>query len=223
MNLAIFDLDYTLLPVDSDYEWGQFLVRLGVVDPVSFASRNDAFFAQYLAGTLDPVEYLHFAFGTLAGFPRAQLDEWHQQFMDEVITPAIHPVALALVEQHRSAGDLTVIISATNSFVTGPIARRFKVDHLISAEPELDSAGKITGKIRGTPTHGQGKVSHLHAWLAGRGTRLEEFGRSAFYSDSHNDLPLLSAVTDPVATNPNEKLKAHALAHGWPVLNLFDD
>ncbi|WP_151448389.1 histidinol-phosphatase [Lacisediminimonas profundi] len=223
MKLAIFDLDYTLIPIDSDFEWGQFLVRLGVVDPVSFAARNQEFFEQYLAGTLDPVAYLHFAFGTLAAFPRAQLDQWHQQFMAEVITPAIRPAAMALVEKHQAEGDLTVIISATNSFITGPIAREFKVEHLIAAEPEVDSRGEITGQIRGTPTHGQGKVSHLHAWLASRGTRLDQFERSAFYSDSHNDLPLLSAVTDPVATNPNEKLKAHALAHGWPVLNLFND
>lgn len=221
MNLAIFDLDYTLLPLDSDFEWGQFLVKLGVVDGEAFARRNQEFFEQYLAGTLDPVEYLHFAFGTLASFPRQRLDAWHGQFMQEVIRPAIRAEAQALVDKHREAGDLTVIITATNSFVTAPIAAMFEVDHLIAAEPETDGDGNITGRIKGSPTHGQGKVQHLHQWLAGRGSTLADFPKSAFYSDSHNDLPLLSAVTDPVATNPNAKLEAHARTHGWQVLRLF--
>jgi HAD superfamily hydrolase (TIGR01490 family) len=220
MNLAIFDLDYTLLPVDSDFEWGQFLVRVGAVDSENFERSNRAFFEQYLAGTLDPVAYLHFAFGTLSKFPRTQLNAWHRQFMEEVILP-IKPQALALVEKHRRAGDLTAIISATNSFVTGPIAACFQVDHLIAAEPQTDGEGNITGAIKGTPTHGEGKVRHLNAWLHSRGTSLAQFERSTFYSDSHNDLPLMSAVTDPVATNPNEKLLAHARQHGWTVMNLF--
>lgn len=220
MNLAIFDLDYTLLPVDSDFEWGQFLVRIGAVDSASFERSNREFFEQYLAGTLDPVAYLHFAFGTLAKFPRTQLDSWHQQFMQEVILP-IKPQALALVQEHKRAGDLTAIISATNSFVTGPIAACFGVDHLISAEPQTDDEGNITGQIKGLPTHGEGKVQHLHAWLKSRGTTLAQFERSTFYSDSHNDLPLLSVVTNPVATNPNDKLRAHAEQHGWAVMNLF--
>ena len=220
MNLAIFDLDYTLLPVDSDFEWGQFLARIGAVDSEAFERRNKEFFEQYLAGTLDPVEYLQFAFGTLAQFQRGQLDAWHARFMEEVILP-LRPAALELVDKHRRAGDLTVIITATNSFVTRPIAERFNVDHLIAAEPEVNAQGQMTGRIRGTPTHGQGKVNHLHAWLASRGASLEQFARSTFYSDSHNDLPLLMKVTDPVATNPNEKLEAHARQHGWPVLNLF--
>ncbi|MDB5796297.1 MAG: family hydrolase [Paucimonas sp.] len=222
MNLAIFDLDYTLLPLDSDYEWGQFLVRLGVVDAQAFSRRNREFFDQYLAGTLDPVEYLHFAFGTLAAFPRQKLDLWHAQFMHEVVLPSIFPGALDLVDRHRQAGELTVIITATNSFVTAPIARQFGVDHLIAAEPEVDATGRPTGKIQGQPTHGQGKVTHLHAWLDSRGTRLSDFGKVTFYSDSHNDLPLLSAVTHPVATNPNDRLREHALAQGWPILNLFE-
>jgi HAD superfamily hydrolase (TIGR01490 family) len=220
MNLAIFDLDYTLLPVDSDFEWGQFLVRVGAVESESFERSNREFFEQYLAGTLDPVAYLHFAFGTLAKFPRVQLDAWHTQFMQEVILP-LKPQALALVDKHKRAGDLTAIISATNSFITGPIAARFGVDHLISAEPETDAEGNMTGRIKGTPTHGAGKVSHLHAWLQSRGTTLAQFDRSTFYSDSHNDLPLMSAVTHPVATNPNDTLRSHALQHGWAVMNLF--
>ncbi|HEX2531151.1 MAG TPA: HAD family hydrolase [Burkholderiaceae bacterium] len=223
MNLALFDLDYTLLPLDSDYEWGQFLARAGAVDAAAFEKRNAEFFAQYEAGTLDPIEYLEFAFGTLAQFPRWQLDEWHRQFMDEIIRPAIRPVARDLVQRHRDQGDLVAIITATNRFVTAPIAQAFGVEHLIAAEPELTTAGDITGKPLGTPPYGQGKVLNMNAWLAGLGKTLGSFGSSHFYSDSQNDIPLLSIVTNPVATNPNAKLAAHAQAHGWPIMKLFDD
>jgi HAD superfamily hydrolase (TIGR01490 family) len=223
MNLALFDLDHTLLPLDSDYEWGQFLVRVGAVDPDSFAKRNAAFYAQYEAGTLDPVEYLEFALGTLAQFPRAQLDDWHHAFMEEVIQPAILPVARDLVKRHQDADDLVAIITATNSFVTTPIAAAFGVANLIAAEPELNAAGEITGRLRGIPTSGPGKVIHTQQWLHARGKTLDNFARSYFYSDSQNDIPLLSAVTHPIATNPNALLKAHAQAHGWPILTLFND
>jgi HAD superfamily hydrolase (TIGR01490 family) len=223
MNLALFDLDHTLIPLDSDYEWGQFLVRIGAVDPEAFAKRNAAFFAQYQAGTLDPVEYLQFALGTLAQFPRKQLDEWHLQFMEEVIQPAVLPVARDLVKRHQDADDLVVIITATNKFVTAPIAKAFGVAHLIAAEPELTPDGNLTGKLVGIPTSGPGKVIHTNAWLVARGKSLSSFARSYFYSDSQNDIPLLSAVTNPVATNPNALLKAHAQAQGWPLLNLFND
>ncbi|HEY8607474.1 MAG TPA: HAD family hydrolase [Noviherbaspirillum sp.] len=222
MNLALFDLDHTLIPLDSDYEWGQFLVRIGAVDAEDFARRNAAFYAQYEAGTLDPVEYLEFALGTLARFPRAQLDAWHAQFMEEVITPALRPAALDLVRRHQDTDDLVAIITATNRFVTAPIAKALGVDHLIAAEPELDERGEITGKLRGLPTSGAGKVVHAGAWLKAHGKTLGDFQRSTFYSDSQNDIPLLSAVTHPVATNPNALLKAHAQAHGWPILNLFE-
>ncbi|MEO7496216.1 MAG: HAD family hydrolase [Massilia sp.] len=220
-NLALFDLDHTLLPIDSDYEWGQFLVRIGAVDPVAFKQANDNFFAQYQAGTLDPVEYLEFALGTLARFPRADLDAMQRRFMDEVIAPAILPQARALLRQHQDAGDLVAIITATNRFVTGPIAAALGVEHLIAAEPELDADGNITGKLRGIPTSGAGKVTHTHAWLERIGKPLASFERSHFYSDSHNDIPLLSAVTHPVATNPNATLASHAATQGWPSLNLF--
>lgn len=223
MNLAIFDLDHTLLPLDSDYEWGQFLVRIGAVDPVAFAKRNADFFAQYQAGTLDPVEYLEFALGTLARFPRSRLDAWRTQFMDEVIRPAILPPARALVQEHRDAGDLVMIITATNRFVTEPIAREFGVDHLVAATPETNAEGELTGRLLGIPTSGPGKVRHLHDWLAARRQSLAGFPKSYFYSDSQNDIPLLSAVTHPVATNPNALLKAHAKEHGWPTLTLFND
>lgn len=223
MNLALFDLDHTLIPLDSDYEWGQFLVRIGAVDADEFARRNAAFYAQYEAGTLDPVEYLEFALGTLAQFPRRQLDEWHRQFMDEVIRPGIRPAAKDLVKHHQDAGDQVIIITATNKFVTEPIAKVFGIDTLIAAEPETTADGEITGKLLGIPTSGPGKVIHTNEWLSAQGKSLGSFERSYFYSDSQNDIPLLSAVTHPVATNPNALLKAHAQAQGWPILTLFDD
>ncbi|OWW21794.1 HAD family hydrolase [Noviherbaspirillum denitrificans] len=223
MNLALFDLDHTLIPLDSDYEWGQFLVRIGAVDADEFAKRNAAFYAQYEAGSLDPVEYLEFALGTLAQFPRKQLDAWHRQFMDEVILPGIRPAATDLVKEHLRAGDQVAIITATNRFVTEPIAKVFGVDTLIAALPETTADGEITGKLVGIPTSGKGKVTHMNAWLASQGKSLGSFPRSYFYSDSQNDIPLLSAVTHPVATNPNALLKAHAEAQGWPILTLFDD
>lgn len=222
-NLALFDLDHTLLPLDSDYEWGQFLVRIGAVDAASFAQRNAAFYAQYEAGTLDPVEYLEFALGTLAQFPRRQLDAWHAQFMEEVIRPAIKPSALDLVKRHLDADELVLIITATNRFVTEPIAAKFGVQHLIAAQPEYDAHGEVTGKLVGTPTSGAGKITHLEAWLSAMDRSLQSFPRSTFYSDSQNDIPLLSAVTHPIATNPNAKLAAHAQAKGWPTLHLFND
>lgn len=223
MNLALFDLDHTLLPIDSDHEWGEFLVRTGAVDAASFARRNDAFFAQYQAGTLDPVEYLEFSLGTLAQFPRAQLDAMQARFMEEVIAPAIRPSARALLQRHLDAGDLVAIVTATNHFVTAPIARALGVEHLIAAMPELDAEGRPTGRLLGTPTQGAGKVTHTKAWLERLGHTLDGFERSHFYSDSHNDIPLMSVVTDPVATNPNAALKSHASAHGWPTIELFND
>jgi HAD superfamily hydrolase (TIGR01490 family) len=223
MNLALFDLDHTLLPLDSDYEWGQFLVRIGAVDAEAFAQRNAEFFHRYQIGTLDPVEYLEFAFGILAQFPRTQLDDWHRRFMAEVIEPAIRPVARNLVDKHRTAGDLIAIVTATNRFVTGPIARAFGVENLIAAEAEMTVDGNFTGKPTGTPPYGPGKVVNTTQWLTALGKSFDDFERIHFYSDSQNDIPLLSLATHPVATNPNAKLTAHAQAHGWPILNLFDD
>lgn len=222
-NLALFDLDHTLLPLDSDNEWGQFLVRRGVLDADQFGARNAQFFAQYQAGTLDPIEYLQFALGTLARFPRRDLDAWHQQFMQEVIQPAILPSAKALLEQHREQGDLIAIVTATNRYVTEPIAKALGVEHLIAAEPVLDDAGEITGELAGQHNNGAGKIHNTRAWLANMGKDFSSFEKTHFYSDSHNDIPLMSVVTHPVATNPNAKLKAHASAHGWPMIHLFDD
>ncbi len=221
MNLALFDLDHTLIPIDSDYEWGQFLCRVGAVDAAAFTARNNEFYQQYQQGRLNPVEYLEFAFGTLKRFPRAQLDTWHAQFMDEVILPAMRKEARALVDEHKGAGELVAIITATNRFVTGPIAKAFGIEHLIAAEPELAADGNITGRLIGTPPYGPGKVTNVHAWLASLGKTLGDFERSTFYSDSQNDIPLLSIVTHPVATNPNAALTRHAQAQGWPILKLF--
>jgi HAD superfamily hydrolase (TIGR01490 family) len=222
-KLALFDLDHTLLPIDSDYEWGQFLVRIGAVDAAAYARRNDEFFAQYQAGVLDPVEYLEFALGTLAGFAPEELGAMHARYMREVIEPAIQPQALALVRRHQEAGDLVAIITATNHYITAPIARAFGVDHHIAAMPELDAAGKLTGKLAGTPTSGPGKITHMHAWLERLGRPFDSFESSHFYSDSHNDIPLLSIVSHPVATNPSAALASHAHAQGWPLLHLFND
>lgn len=222
-NLALFDLDHTLLPLDSDNEWGQFLVRKGVLDGAEFGQRNADFFAQYQAGTLDPNAYLDFALGTLARFSRRELDAWHAQFMQEVIQPAILPGALALLERHRAAGDLMAIVTATNSYVTAPIARAFGVPHLVAAEPEQTSDGEITGKLLGRHNNGEGKIHNTRAWLQRQGMDWQHFPQIHFYSDSHNDIPLMSVVSHPVATNPNAKLSAHAQAHGWPLLNLFND
>lgn len=222
-NLALFDLDHTLLPIDSDYEWGQFLVRLGVVDSESFQNSNANWFAQYQAGTMDPIAYLEFAFHTLAQFPRDQLNQWHQQFMREVIEPNLHDAALNLVKAHQHKGDLVAIVTATNRFITAPIAHAFGVDHLIASTPETDAQGNITGALLGTPTYGSGKVTHTHQWLASLGKTLNDFPASFFYSDSHNDIPLLTLVTHPVATNPSHTLANHAKMHSWPTLYLFND
>lgn len=223
MNLALFDLDHTLLPIDSDFEWGQFLVRIGAVDAVEYDRRNRDFFAQYQAGTLDPVEYLEFTLGTLAGFPRERLLAMQAQYMEEVVAPALHPAARALLQKHLDQGDLVAIVTATNHFVTAPIAKALGVEHLIAAMPEVDADGHPTGKLLGTPTQGPGKIVHTKAWLEKMGKTLEDFGTVHFYSDSHNDLPLMSIVSHPVATNPNQQLKTHAAAKGWPLIDLFND
>ncbi len=223
MNLALFDLDHTLLPIDSDNEWGKFLVRRGVVDRDSFAAANARFFAQYQAGTLDPDEYLGFALGTLAGFARAELDALHADFMREVIEPVLLPQAKDLLERHRAQGDLIAIVTATNLYVTRPIASALGVEHLVAAVPEEQPDGRLTGKLLGQHCNGPGKIVHTRQWLAGLGKTLADFPQSHFYSDSHNDIPLMSQVTHPVATNPSAKLAAHAKDQGWPLLTLFHE
>jgi HAD superfamily hydrolase (TIGR01490 family) len=220
-RLALFDLDYTLLPIDSDYEWARFLIRLGVVDGAEYQRRNDQFFEEYHAGTLDIHEFLAFQLAPLAAHPRSQLDAWHGQFMREVIAPAILPAARALVDRHRAHGDLCAIVTATNEFVTTPIAHAFGVEHLIATGVELRD-DRYTGRPRGTPSFREGKVRRTGEWLASLGRDWQGFSQSFFYSDSVNDMPLLERVTDPVATNPDPRLTARAGERGWPVIRLFE-
>jgi HAD superfamily hydrolase (TIGR01490 family) len=219
MRLALFDLDNTLLAGDSDYEWGQFLVDRGVLEREAYESQNRAYYEQYAAGTLDIHEFLGFALRPLAAHEAADLERWHAEFMEKRIRPMIGTPARELVRKHQQAGDLCAIITATNSFVTRPIAREFGVEHLIATEPESRN-GRFTGKVAGIPCFREGKVKRLDEWLAGRGKRLGEFAASTLYSDSHNDLPLLERVTQPVAVDPDEKLASRAKERGWAVISL---
>ena len=219
MRLALFDLDNTLLAGDSDYEWGQFLVDRGVIEREEYESQNRAYYDQYVAGTLDIHEFLGFALRPLAAHEPADLDRWHGEFMAARIRPMIGAQARQLVRKHLNAGDLCAIITATNSFVTRPIAREFDVEHLIATEPERIN-GRFTGKVAGIPCFREGKVKRLDEWLAGRGKPLADFVESTLYSDSHNDLALLERVTRPVAVDPDEQLAATARQRGWPVISL---
>jgi len=217
MRLVLFDLDNTLLAGDSDYEWAQFLIDIGVLERETYEARNDEFYRQYKAGQLDIHEFLDFQLAPLARYPRATLDQWHAEYMASRILPVIGEAARALVARHAS--DLRAIITATNSFVTGPIAREFGVEHLIATDPEEES-GRFTGRVHGLPCFREGKVKRLDAWLASRGEALERYDESWFYSDSMNDQPLLERVTHPVAVDPDDRLAAHARGKGWPILHL---
>jgi HAD superfamily hydrolase (TIGR01490 family) len=219
MRLALFDLDNTLLAGDSDYEWGQFLVDRGVLERAAYEAQNRAYFDQYVAGTLDIHEYLGFALRPLAQHSPAELDRWHAEFMATRILPMVGDAARALVRRHLDRGDLCAVITATNSFVTAPIAREFGVSHLIATEPEARD-GRFTGRVAGTPCFREGKVRRLDEWLASRGRALGDFGESVFYSDSHNDLPLLERVSRPVAVDPDEPLLGTARERGWEVISL---
>lgn len=221
MNLCLFDLDHTLLPLDSDHAWGEFMVALGWADAERHRAMNDRFYAQYQAGTLDIAAYVDFATSAYRDRPAAEQQAASERFMAEVILPAIRPAARALVDEHRERGDRVAIITATNDFVTRPIARAFGVDELLAVELERDAGGTITGRIRGVPTFREGKVVRTEAWLAGQGWRWSDFARISVYSDSPNDLPLLERATDPVATNPSPALEALARERGWRVLSLF--
>jgi HAD superfamily hydrolase (TIGR01490 family) len=220
MKLALFDLDHTLLPIDSDYAWGEFSQHIGWTDPVSFKARNDQFYADYQAGTLDIHDYVRFATHAVRLKGAEAAEKAHQQFMQEVILPAVRPSALALVKQHQEAGDHVMIVTATNEFVTRPIARAFGVAELIAVELARDPQGWITGEILGTPSFKEGKVTRLAQWLSGRGLSWADV-HITFYSDSVNDLPLLEKAQTPVATNPDARLRQLATDRGWRTLQLF--
>ena len=220
-RLALFDLDHTLLPLDSDYEWGEFTLRQGWCDKQEFGSRNAAFFADYQKGTLDIHEYVRFATEAIRKLGREQADAAHALFMREVIEPNIQAAARALLQQHRDAGDTIVIVTATNEFVTRPIAKALGVEHLLAVDLERDASGWITGEIVGVPTMRVGKVTRMDAWLAERGLDWDGV-ESTFYSDSMNDVPLLEKVNTPVATNPDARLRQLATERGWRVLDLLE-
>lgn len=221
MNLCLFDLDHTLLPLDSDHAWGEFMIRQGWVDEPSFRRGNDGFYADYQAGTLDIAAYVAFTTAPLRARSLADCEAAHARFMHEVITPAIQPQALALVREHQAAGDWTALVTATNDFVTAPICRAFGIDTLLVVRLERDAGGLPTGRIEGTPTFREGKVARVGEWLRERGADWGEFARITVYSDSPNDLPLLERATEPVATNPSPALDALAVERGWRRLHLF--
>jgi HAD superfamily hydrolase (TIGR01490 family) len=219
MNLTLFDLDNTLLACDSDYEWGQYLVDQGVLEREAYETQNAAYYEQYKAGTLDIHEFLGFALRPLAEHKPEDLARWHDGFMAARIRPAMTPQARALVRKHQDAGDLCAVVTATNSFVTAPIAREFGIAHLVATEPERVN-GRYTGRVAGTPCFREGKIERVHAWLAAQGRGLADFPVSSFYSDSQNDLPLLELVARPVAVDPDPTLAAEAGRRGWPVISL---
>lgn len=222
MRIALFDLDHTLLPLDSDHAWGEFTTAIGWTDATQFKARNDAFYADYQTGTLDVAAYVRFTTeATRLRGPAAAQAAQHR-FMREWIGPAIRPQALALLERHRRAGDRLAIVTATNEFVTQPIAAAFGVPDLIAIELARDSQGWMTGEIAGTPSFREGKVERVQQWLAAQGLGWDDV-QIQFYSDSMNDLPLLEKAQWPVATNPDARLAAQALRRHWPVLRLFDE
>jgi HAD superfamily hydrolase (TIGR01490 family) len=218
MPLAIFDLDNTLLAGDSDYLWGVFLAERGIVDPDHYERENERFYREYKEGRLDIHEFLRFSLAPLARHSPDELAAWREAFLAEKIEPIVLPKALDLVQRHRDAGDLLLIITATNSFVTGPIATRLGIPHLIATEPVLRD-GRYTGEVDGIPSFREGKVLRLEQWLEAHGASL---AGSSFYSDSHNDVALLERVDHPVAVDPDPALAALAAARGWQILSLRD-
>jgi HAD superfamily hydrolase (TIGR01490 family) len=219
MNLVLFDLDNTLLAGDSDFQWAQFLVEQRVLDREVYEARNVEFYEQYKAGTLDIHEFLDFQLKPLSRHPRSQLDAWHREFMHQKILPLVTVPARELIKRHMLGNDLCVIITATNRFVTGPIAQALGISHLIATEPEQVN-GEFTGQVSGLPCFREGKIARLEGWLDEHNLTWMSFLESWFYSDSLNDLPLLDKVTHPVAVDPDATLKAHAEENGWPIISL---
>ncbi|MDD5036078.1 MAG: HAD-IB family hydrolase [Methylococcaceae bacterium] len=216
MSLAIFDLDNTLLAGDSDYLWGRFLVEKGIVDRESYEQANTRFYELYREGKLDIAEFLAFALRPLAEHSLERLYAWREDFIEEKIKPILLPAACEVIAKHRQAGDLLMVITATNRFVTEPIAKLYGIEHLIATTPEFRD-GRYTGRFEGTPCFQEGKVKRLGEWMAKNDHGLED---SWFYSDSHNDLPLLQQVSHPVAVDPDETLSRVAAEKGWPVISL---
>ena len=219
MRLTLFDLDHTLLAGDSDYGWGQFAVRHGLVDATAYERKNAEFYAAYQAGNLDQAAFLQFSLEPLTRHSMAELEGWHRQFMAETIEPLMSAPGRALVRERLDAGDVVAVVTSTNSFITGPIVRAYGIEHLIATDPEI-VGGRYTGRIVGEPAFRDGKVRRLHDWLAQRNLQLADFGASWFYSDSLNDLPLLDVVTTPVAVDPDAALRAIAEQRHWPVISL---
>jgi HAD superfamily hydrolase (TIGR01490 family) len=221
MTLALFDLDGTLIAKDSDHAFGEFMVSLGWADAQEHHRRNDEFYRQYQAGCLDINAYIDFATSAWRQRPAAEQAEASRRFMAEVMAPLITAPARALVQRHLAAGDLVAIVTATNEFITRPIAQALGVTHLIAVELARDAQGRVNGRIQGTPSFRDGKIARVDGWLAGLGRRWQDFSHTVFYSDSTNDLPLLERVHQPVATNPSPALEAIALERGWTILRLF--
>ncbi len=219
-KIALFDLDHTLIPMDSDYEWGEFTIAEGWCDSTDFKRRNTEFFDQYRAGTLDIHDYVRFATQAICQQGATKSIAAHARFMGAVVQKAIKKQALDLVKGHRDAGSEVVIVTATNEFVTRPIAAAFGVEHLIAVELARGADDWFTGEIKGTPSFREGKVMRVESWLAGRGLGWDDI-ETTFYTDSMNDLALLQKATHPVATNPDERLRALAEARGWRILDLF--
>jgi HAD superfamily hydrolase (TIGR01490 family) len=221
MRLTLFDLDGTLLPGDSDHAFGDWIIALGWADRAAYQQRNDAFYADYQAGRLDIDAYIDFCTAPWRGRDAAALQAASQGFLAQVVRPMLRPAALDLVRRHQAEGDLVALVTATNDFITRPIAGLFGIDELIATDLARDRAGRVLGSIAGVPAFREGKVTRVGQWLAGRGQSLDGFERCTFYSDSTNDLPLLERVSHPVATNPGPALERIAQQRGWPVLKLF--
>jgi len=219
LNLALFDLDNTILAGDSDYNWSRFLIQEGYLDGAIHAEKNEKFYADYKAGTLDILAFVEFQFKPLARNPRTVLNQLLKKYVEEVIKPMITEKARALVKRHQDEGDLIIVITATNSFITRPIAELFGIENLIGTDPE-EKEGEFTGKVSGLPSFKEGKVTRLEAWLKGKNLLLTSFEKSYFYSDSHNDLPLMQKVTHPVAVDSDDVLSEYAKSKGWPQISL---
>ena len=219
MELALFDLDNTLLSGDSDYEWAQFLIERGVLERAEYEAKNDRFFLQYKEGRLDIREFLEFQLAPLARYPREKLDEWHGEFMRTKIEPIIRAKGLELVRRHLGHGDLCAIVTSTNTFITAPIAREFGLEYLVATGLEV-TVGRLTGKPSGPPCFREGKITCVEEWLADQGRILASFTAIWFYSDSQNDLPLLEYATHPVAVDPDEVLRGVAVKRGWQIISL---